>query len=97
MYVSVFGRGLGGALSVDGSWPPLPTCLQRYCDPASLAVYVCVLGVGWGVDVGWMPLPTRRSGFGIKRCCIQLYEITPVNALSLKAYCYHLLFIFPFL
>ena len=39
MYVSVLGRGLGGALGVDRGWPPLPTCTQKYCDPASL-VYV---------------------------------------------------------
>ena len=36
MYVSVLERGLGGLLGVDGGWLPLPTHLQRYCDPASL-------------------------------------------------------------
>ena len=30
------GRGLGGAMGVEGGWPPLPTRPQRYCDPASL-------------------------------------------------------------
>ena len=30
------GRGLGGAMGVDGGWPPLPTRPQQYCDPASL-------------------------------------------------------------
>ena len=30
------GKGLGGALGVDGGWIPLPTRPQRYCDPASL-------------------------------------------------------------
>ena len=37
VYICV-GRGLGGALSVDGGWLPLPTRPQRYCDPASLVV-----------------------------------------------------------
>ena len=31
----VLERGLGGALGVDGGWPPLPTRPQRYRDPAS--------------------------------------------------------------
>ena len=36
MYVSVLGRGLGGALGVDEDWPLLSTRPQRYCNPASL-------------------------------------------------------------
>ena len=36
MYVSVLEWVLGGVLSVDGGWLPLPTRPQRYCDPASL-------------------------------------------------------------
>ena len=36
MYVSVLGRGLGGALGVDGGVLPLATHTQQYCDPASL-------------------------------------------------------------
>ena len=27
-----WGGALGGALSVDGGWPPLPTRPQRYCE-----------------------------------------------------------------
>ena len=34
--MSVLEGGLGGALGMDGGWLPLPTRLQRYCDPASL-------------------------------------------------------------
>ena len=33
VYVSVLGRGLGGALGVDGGWQPLPTRPQLYFDP----------------------------------------------------------------
>ena len=36
--MSVLGRGLGGVLSVDRGWPPLPTRPQQYCDPASLVL-----------------------------------------------------------
>ena len=28
-----------GTWGVDGSWMPLPTHMQRYCDPASLVLY----------------------------------------------------------
>ena len=31
-HVSVLEWGLGGALGVNGCWPPLPTCPQCYCD-----------------------------------------------------------------
>ena len=42
-YGSELGRGLGGALGVNGGWLPLPTRPQRYCDPASLvSVYLTV-------------------------------------------------------
>ena len=43
MYVSVLEVRLEGALGVDGGWMPLPTRLQRYCDPASLVVIVVVI------------------------------------------------------
>ena len=33
-YVWVLGMGIG----VDEGWIPLPTCLQQYCDPASLVL-----------------------------------------------------------
>ena len=36
MNVSVLEGELGGALSVDGGWLPLPTRPQQYCDPVSL-------------------------------------------------------------
>ena len=29
-----------GALGVGGDWMPLPTHLQRYCDPASLTLFI---------------------------------------------------------
>ena len=35
-YVSVLEGGLGELLGVDGSWLPLPTRPQQYCDPALL-------------------------------------------------------------
>ena len=31
---------VGGAWGVDGGWMPLPTCPQRYCDPASLVIII---------------------------------------------------------
>ena len=37
-YGSELGRGLGGALGVNGGWLPLPTRPQQYCDPASLVL-----------------------------------------------------------
>ena len=43
MYVSVLEGGLGGALGVDGGWLPLPTRPQRYCDPASLVLFIPVI------------------------------------------------------
>ena len=36
VYVSVLEGGLGGILGEDGAWLPLPTRMQRYCDPASI-------------------------------------------------------------
>ena len=44
VYGSELGRGLGGALGVDGGWLPLPTRPQRYCDPASL-VFIKIHGL----------------------------------------------------
>ena len=50
-YGSELGRGLGGAFGVNGGWLPLPTRLQRYCDPASLVDLRAVSAS--------LPLPTR--------------------------------------
>ena len=43
VYVSALERVLGGVLGVDGGWLPLPTCPQRYCDPASLVTFDLIL------------------------------------------------------
>ena len=36
---------VGKGVDVDGGWLPLPTRVQRYCDPASLVFLLLYLGV----------------------------------------------------
>ena len=35
--------GWGGAWGVDGGWMPLPTRPQRYCETASLVLFIFVV------------------------------------------------------
>ena len=47
VYLSVLGRGLGGALGVDEGWPSQPTCLLQYCEPASLVALLLLPNRPW--------------------------------------------------
>ena len=48
-----------GSWDVDGGWMPLPTCPQRYCDPASLVSRYITNFVEFRAIIALRPLPNR--------------------------------------
>ena len=67
MYVSVLEGGLGELLGVDGSWLPLPTRPQQYCDPRSLVFFFAEITKKLSKRMDG-PTPEERL------CCLALFK-----------------------